>query len=285
MGSTVDEFKVVNESEYPKIVELLKARLPISGQVYNMALVLNIFPKEMTCYTLGGDLSPNALILIIFDREDYGQDINMSLSKEFQVTPEIKQAFTSTKVIQWKGCHMFVLTDRRISHMIFEISTVVFRNSVTFNPNYGYWKEPENITETISEEDKNGVVLKALDEDKGLKFLTQSWRYVRPGTETYLKKIIKHHITAGVYQNGDLVSGAIVNGHGLIGMLSTNPEHRNKGHAMKCMRYLMQEMTKKGFAIVSSSQQENSYSLALHDKLKFIQTHECDYIFHIPYHK
>lgn len=33
MGSTVDEFKVVNESEYPKIVELLKARLPISGQV------------------------------------------------------------------------------------------------------------------------------------------------------------------------------------------------------------------------------------------------------------
>lgn len=134
-------------------------------------------------------------------------------------------------------------------------------------------------------EDKNGVVLKALDEDKGLKFLTQSWRYVRPGTETYLKKIIKHHITAGVYQNGDLVSGAIVNGHGLIGMLSTNPEHRNKGHAMKCMRYLMQEMTKKGFAIVSSSQQENSYSLALHDKLKFIQTHECDYIFHIPYHK
>lgn len=65
----------------------------------------------------------------------------------FKVTDEIKQKFVSTKKIDWRGAHLFTATDRRISHMIFDISTSIYRNSVIFNPNYNYYISSEKAVE------------------------------------------------------------------------------------------------------------------------------------------
>jgi len=133
-----------------------------------MALTLLDFPKDMKVYSLGGDLSENAIVMIIFDREvsrskifsfpwlsllkirtfqDYGQDINLSVPETFQATNEMKKAFTHSKVIDWEGNHFFTVADRLISRMIFEISAFTYRNSVTFNPNYSYVIDPESAME------------------------------------------------------------------------------------------------------------------------------------------
>jgi hypothetical protein len=67
------------------------------------------------------------------------------------------------------------------------------------------------------DDENNDVMVKKLDEDVGLKFLVDNWKYAKPSrTEIYLKKIIKRHISAGVYYKGTLVSAAVVTGHGLI---------------------------------------------------------------------
>jgi len=85
-------------------------------------------------FSLYGDLSTNAIILICSMREDYGQVISISVPIEFIPCVEIKAAFASTKVIDWTDSYLFSPLDRLISPMITEISTVFKRNSTKCVP-------------------------------------------------------------------------------------------------------------------------------------------------------
>jgi hypothetical protein len=64
----------------------------------------------MKGYSLHGDLSTNAIILIVAQREDQGQDANISVPSDdrFHVSEEVKEAFTVTHAIDWDTEYKFV---------------------------------------------------------------------------------------------------------------------------------------------------------------------------------
>lgn len=76
--------------------------------------------------------------------------------------------------------------------------------------------------------DENDVLVKSLDKTQGLKFLLETWKYAALGADRYLTRIIDKNISSGVYCNGEIVSAAVINSHGLIGVLNTSLEHRGK---------------------------------------------------------
>jgi GNAT superfamily N-acetyltransferase len=125
--------------------------------------------------------------------------------------------------------------------------------------------------------------VKALTLPEGLDFFLSTWKYNRLGSDKYLAKIISKHISGGVYENGNPVAGCAMNGHGLIGVLNTEKSSRRKGYGSLCMKFLLKEMAINGYVPVSTAMQTNHSAVVLHEKLGLKFSHECDFIFHVPY--
>jgi hypothetical protein len=110
-----------------------------------------LFPS-IKVYSLHGDLTPNAIILLVTLREDYDQDIVISVPLDFIPTEEVKAAFAFTKAIDWDdSAYMFSAVDRLISPMILEISTTLKGNATVFNPNLYFVMEKGDALELDTE--------------------------------------------------------------------------------------------------------------------------------------
>lgn len=127
--------------------------------------------------------------------------------------------------------------------------------------------------------DKN-VELRPLDESTGAKFLTNNWDSSKPGTMDYVQTVLKINPSAGVFVNGKLVCGALVNIHGMLGLLHTHQEYRRYGFALICGKFIFKEMAKLDMVPCSSAQRKNIKSVNFHKKLGMKLTHETNYILH-----
>lgn len=99
----------------------------------------------------------------------------------------------------------------------------------------------------------------------------------------HVQTVLQKNPSAGVFVDGQLACGALVNVHGLIGLLYTGESYRRLGLAQVCARYLSKEMAKLGMVPCSSSQSRNIKSVNFHEKLGMKMTHETAYIYHVPY--
>jgi hypothetical protein len=125
--------------------------------------------------------------------------------------------------------------------------------------------------------------LRSLAGDEGLHFLLRRWKYTKPGTEAYLRRILEKNPTSGLYskKKASFVSGIMTNSNGLMGMLSTEPSERNKGHASIVMRHLIKQIATDGLAPGSAVEQKNIASANFHKKVGMRFSHEADYVFHV----
>ncbi|ODM95765.1 hypothetical protein Ocin01_10913 [Orchesella cincta] len=280
-----DPFIQISDTEIPVVQNVLKQRLPISAHEYNMVLSKKRFRQDVQVCTMDGDLSDNAIILLTTFRQDYGLEISMSIPPGYLPDEYLRQALISTTVIDWDDAFVFISVPRPLSMMIFEISTVIKHNSTTVNPNYQYVFDTTDST-ALHQNFRNlndGIEIRPLDKTIGAKFLLDNWKYTKDGTPEYVQKVLDKNPSAGVFVDGKLACGALVNVHGLIGLLYTDNHYRRMGLAQLCMRFLFKEMAKIGQVPCSTSQSKNDKSTNFHEKLGMVVTHETDYIFHIPY--
>ncbi len=141
-----------------------------------------------------------------------------------------------------------------------------------------------NLIVLNSRDLQEDIEIRPLDKNSGAKFLLDNWKYTKEGSMEYVQKVLeKNNPSAGVYINGELACGALVNVHGLIGLLYTDIHYRRMGLAQLCMRYLFKEMAKAGLVPTSSAQAKNYKSCNFHEKLSMAITHETDYVYHTPY--
>lgn len=127
------------------------------------------------------------------------------------------------------------------------------------------------------------IELRPLEVVNGSKFLLDNWKYTRNGSIDHVQTVLKKNPSVGIFVDGNLACGALVNVHGLLGLLYTGANYRRHGFAQMCARYLSKEMAKLGMVPCSSSQSKNVKSVNFHEKLGMKITHETAYILHTPY--
>jgi len=121
-------------------------------------------------------------------------------------------------------------------------------------------------------------VLKTVDLEEGLEFIYKNWKYSDDGTRVYLHRILGNIPSAGLYLEGKIVSGAVQGSNGVMAMLHTQLEHRNKGYGVKVMRHLIKELLKAGLSPCSVAEIKNLASQKLHKKIGMVKSHDVDYI-------
>jgi len=273
-----EEFITIKDDQMCQVVNIIKSRFPRAAHVYNMAKMVCTF-STIKAYSLNGDISEKSIFVLVDLRQDYNQDINISVPWDFKVSENVKQAFINTAIIDWNAKYMFSAVDRLISPMILEISTIHKGNSTINNPNYYYFMDNEDAAKlNIKFPPEVEVKPLTVDADGGLELLLKGWKYTRPGTAEFLQDVIENGLTSGVFVNGDPVCGVIENRSGLLGMLFTAKDHRNKGYAQICTQYLMKQLGNNGFVVASAVECRNIPSSAFHLKAGMIEAHLCDYI-------
>jgi GNAT superfamily N-acetyltransferase len=106
-----------------------------------------------------------------------------------------------------------------------------------------------------------------------------TWPYRGPTTVYVMPWIIKNLPNRAVYVNGKPVCWALKQTYGGIGMLYTQPEHRGKGYALKCIHALTNAIQEANytaaFAFISPN---NIASQKTFHKVGFRPTHLVDWI-------
>jgi len=117
-----------------------------------------------------------------------------------------------------------------------------------------------------------------LDLTQGVPFILKEWKYSSVELADYLKHVISHNDTMGIYASNQLVCGAATHVNGIIGMLNTKEGFRRKGYAQMCMRSLMKRLAEKELIPCSAAEICNPASVKLHEKLGMKISHTVDYI-------
>jgi len=100
-------------------------------------------------------------------------------------------------------------------------------------------------------------------------FFNRTWQYAKYNSLTYLRRILERNPSSGVYLNGSTIpiTGMALNGLGLLSMLYTEPEYRNKGYAKITTQNLIKEVRKRKLIACSFVDSDNSISRAFHDSI------------------
>lgn len=120
-----------------------------------------------------------------------------------------------------------------------------------------------------------------MDTEDGARFLTSHWKYAKQGSIEYTSEAIRRNPSAGIYIDGKPASGVMTHADTMIGMLTTDAKHRNKGYALICMRTLIRDLAREGYIPSSGVEQDNEVSKKFHAKCGMSLSHKCDFIFHL----
>jgi len=134
--------------------------------------------------------------------------------------------------------------------------------------------------------DKDSVEMRSLNNEEGIQFLVKRWKYSKTGTEEYVRRMLAKNPSSGLYSKRDneknkVLSGILTNTNGLVGMLSTDPDERQKGYAVAVMRDLLKRMAIDGFYPCSALEEKNIASARFHEKVGMKFSHKCDYLLHL----
>jgi len=307
------EFRLVDEDKLNSAVDILKTRLPKSSnvrlrldlsnfivssrliisilhiipiQVYNMVKMSFNLKSKIQVYYMEGTgadtetLPDDCIILVNTFREEVDQEISISIPPGEFDKFNFQDSLSNTSAIDWGKSYEFVCIDRSITPIVFEVSTHVKGNLTHCNPCYAYVVDnpQEFFHENII---NNQAVLKQIDLQGGLEFMFKNWKYSEEKTKDYLARILQKLPSGGVYIDERIVSGVVQNSNGVIGMLFTRPEERNKGYGVSVMRYLIKEIFQAGLSPCSVAEMRNIASQKLHEKVGMQKSHEVDYIWYM----
>ncbi len=122
------------------------------------------------------------------------------------------------------------------------------------------------------------IELTRLDVNKGAEFIFKTWKYGREYKLSEFQTLITTNESSGVYVNGEPVSGITMSRFGLMSMLYTLKEYRNKNYGSLCMQGLMKDMAAAGLIPTSVVEVNNEAAIKFHEKIgmKFCQV--VDYV-------
>lgn len=173
---------------------------------------------------------------------------------------ELRKCLLETSLIKWDLLPLFCAVNRKFHKLIYEIVEV--KNLRVRIDNYcsTIWMGKEKaISYDVSVPLE--VELKRLN-ISDYKLMNDMWPYKYPGSEKFIKSLIKLNGGLGVYQDGKLVSWILqVESFG-IGLLQTLEEHQGKGYA----RLLTRAMTRK----ISEDHDEDVILFASYGKPKTV---------------
>lgn len=101
----------------------------------------------------------------------------------------------------------------------------------------------------------------------GIEFILNSWKYAKEGSRSVVTRQIEKCESGSVYVDNNLVCGVLLAGFGLLSMLFTDKDHRQKGYAKLCMRFAFKELAKNGLVPALTVESRNISSLTFHEKL------------------
>jgi len=264
--------------------------------VYNVVKMSFILKAPIKVYSLDGSENSgegnnvrhgSSIILVNSIRDEVDQEISISLPPcdcDDYDKSKFQTALIESNVVDWDKPCKFKFIDRSVSSTIVEVSAHVKGNLTHINPCYAYViKNPEEYTmndsiDSSRHKDLEREVLKEIDLEEGLEFIYKNWKYSDDGTRVYLRRILRNIPSAGLYLEGNIVSGAVQASNGVMSMLHTQSEHRNKGYGVKVMRHLIKELLKAGLSPCSVAEIKNLASQKLHEKIGMVKSHDVDYI-------
>lgn len=164
----------------------------------------------------------------------------MSLDKSLN---ELRQCLEQSRIIKWNQLPMFVAVHRRFHKMMYEILEVKGVRVRLDNYCSTIWME-KSKTKTYEFSVPGDVVMKHLSVDDS-RLINDAWPYRYPGSEKFIKSIIKLNCSLGIYKNGNLVSWILqVECFGL-GLLQTLDDHQGKGYARLLTRAMARKISEE----------------------------------------
>lgn len=190
---------------------------------------------KMKIYRCRNGKVENRTLIGITGDEEYTIFI-MSLDESLN---ELRHCLEQTQIIMWKKLPMFVAVHRRFHKMMYEILEVKGVRVRLDNYCSTIWMEKRKaLSYEFSVPDD--VVMKQLTVEDA-RLMNDVWPYRYPGSEKFIKSIIRLNCGLGIYKQGELVSWILqVECFGL-GLLQTLEGHQGNGYA----RLLSRAMAKK----------------------------------------
>jgi predicted GNAT family acetyltransferase len=112
---------------------------------------------------------------------------------------------------------------------------------------------------------------------EGASFLCSHWKFAKSQSYDYVVKLIERNGSAGVFVDGQIVAGITMNGSGMMTMLHTLEEHRNKGYAQMAMKYLIKILSSQNVVPCCTVESSNAPSIALQHKIGLKFSHQAYY--------
>lgn len=152
---------------------------------------------------------------------------------------ELSGCLKETNFVKWDLLPMFVAVHRSLHKLMYEILELKgFRMTMDNHCSTLWMNKEKALCQEFSVPDH--VEMKLISADDYL-LLNEPWIYKYPGSEVFIKSLIKLNGGLGVYKNQKLISWILqVECFGL-GLLQTLEEHQGKGFA----RLLTRAMTKR----------------------------------------
>jgi predicted GNAT family acetyltransferase len=132
-----------------------------------------------------------------------------------------------------------------------------------------------------SEEEEFELKSLSLELNKATEFFLKHWKFSKPEAEPYIHRMLEKLPSSGIFIKDDqLVAGILLHTNGLMGMLSTEQNHRNRGFATRVTKQLWRQMLRDDMFPVSSVERNNEASIQFHKKLGMRISHRVDHITH-----
>ncbi|CAL8102503.1 unnamed protein product [Orchesella dallaii] len=285
------KFEIV--TDLMALLPIMERRLPKSCFMYNQLKSYESFKQDLKVYSLqpseNEDLD-DLWILFSFFREDWGSTISIS-APVFpipNIPSRVQEALQATDPVDWTKRFCVLNVDLAISDFIAKTSLRKFGNVIKIFPCDLYYMELEEALKiNIDISSTPEVSLGPLSPLEGTQFLTRNWQYTKEGTDTFIRKSIENHISAGVYvrdeknkSKRELACVAISPGYGVISSLVTHPNHRRKGYASLVMKYICKQLAANGFYPSWDVEISDPTAVAFHKSLNKQVAGKVDYISH-----
>jgi GNAT superfamily N-acetyltransferase len=255
---------------------ILASRLPISTNIYNVLKLKENWKSEHQWFTLQDPTVDDVWIVATNIRKDLGRVISISRPPNAAVTSCVRTAFSNCDFMDWGETFMFASVETAVSSMITDISIWEKGDCTTVHPCYLYYMDREDAVKL--EIPSGDFQVKPINNKEGVDFILKTWKYAASGTDEYLEKCLGRNPSAGVYVNDAIVAGAILDAHGLIGMLYSLSEFRGKGFGRYVMHHIMKESAGKGLVPGCTVELRNDISKAFQEKIGFKIAGKVDYI-------
>lgn len=174
----------------------------------------------------------------------------MSEPSDTEFSSEVQLALEYSYFVTWTEPFVFLSQNTKLTDFVIKCHIHKYFNIIKVYPNTLFAMNPEKAaTLNLDLPSNSEFELKSLDSHIGMEFLTSNWKYTAPGTKEYMTRNIKEYVSGGIFLKGEdiPVCGALLPNFGLLGSLSTLPEHRRKGFGSLVTKFIYKQAAERGY--------------------------------------